>query len=163
MHPLQFRMFATVSFTPLWWDCWLPTPSIQWPLVNSCVEWLYSIISISFLLMAPLTPFQLMVSPSILLFNFEINFSPAAQKTHLPDLETFDGLKDVMALCSLIELGNVISLWSYELTPDNQRERETMIFTHMRIHRLITWIFYLYEVSDEDSNVVADGKQDIYW
>ena len=124
MHPLQFRMFATVSFTPLWQDCWLPTPSIQWPLVNSCVEWLHSIISISFLLMAPLTPFQLMVSPSILLFNFDINFSPAAQKAHLPDLEIFDGLKDVMALCSLIELGNVISPWFYELMPDNQRERE---------------------------------------
>lgn len=106
------------------------------------------------------------VRPSILLYNFDINrhhFSPAFQKAHLPDLETFNGLKDVMALCSIIELGNVMSPWSYEQTPNGQRERERMIYARKRSRRLIAWIFYLYEVSDEDGNVVADGERDIYW
>ena len=58
-----------------------------------------------------------MVHQLILFYNFDVNryhFSPALQKAHLPNLETFDGLKDVIALCSIIELGSAMSPWSYQ-------------------------------------------------
>lgn len=90
-------------------------------------------------------------------------FSPAPQKAHLPDLETFDGLKDVMALCSVIELGGAISPWSYHSTVTHQRERERMIFARKRSRRLITWIFYLFEVLDQDGRIIEQGERDIYW
>ena len=50
-----------------------------------------------------------MVHQLILFHNFDVNryhFSPAPQKAHLSNLETFDGLKDVMALCGIIELNS---------------------------------------------------------
>jgi len=38
--------------------------------------------------------------------------------------------------------------------------RERMIFAHRRSCRLIPWIFYLFEVLDQDSRIIADGEQD---
>ena len=68
-----------------------------------------------------------------------------------------------MALCSVVELGNVMSPWSYEPTLNGERERERMIYARKRSRRLIAWIFRLYEVSDEEGNIVADGERDLYW
>jgi len=107
-----------------------------------------------------------MVCQLILFHNFDVNryyFSPAPQKAHLPNLGTFDGLKDVMALCSIIELGSAMSPWSYQSMVTHQRERERMIFAHRRSCQLITWIFYLFEVLDQDGRSIADGERDLYW
>jgi len=166
MDPLQFRMCDIGCSIPLSLECWLQTLSITSPLANSCVECLHSMRGIWFLLLALSVPLQSTVHQSILFYNFDVDkyhFSPAPQKAHLPDLETFDGLKDVMALCSVIELGSAMSPWSYQLMVTNQRERERMIFAHRRSRRLVTWIFYLFEVLDQDGKIIAEGEQDLYW
>jgi len=38
-----------------------------------------------------------------------------------------------------------------------------MIFACRRSRQLITWIFYLFEVLDQDGRIIADGERDLYW
>lgn len=68
-----------------------------------------------------------------------------------------------MALCSVIELGNVISPWNYGPTKDGQRERGRMVYGRQRCRRLIAWVFFFYEVSDENGDAIVNAERDVYW
>jgi len=102
----------------------------------------------------------------ILLFHFDINryhFFSASQKAHLPDLKTFDGLKDIIVLCSIIEPRNILSSWSYHPSPNEKQEQERMIYACRHDCRLIMWVFYLYKMLDEHGCAVADAEWEVYW
>jgi hypothetical protein len=80
---------------------------------------------------------------------------------HLPDLTTFDGVLDLVALFCIIELSNVLGTWSYVDTKNNM-ERRRMIEARERARRLRRWLFREYELVDESGRVI-DYKEEFYW
>ena len=65
-----------------------------------------------------------------------------------------------------MELGNVISFWSYQETESSEslHERGRMIHARACARKLVDWIFSRYELTDPaDLGIPVSGKLDLYW
>jgi hypothetical protein len=85
---------------------------------------------------------------------------------HLPDPSVFHGIMDILTLAILMELGNVVSFWSYQETESSEslHERGRMIHARACARELVDWIFSRFELHDPlHPDTTVDGKLDIYW
>lgn len=64
------------------------------------------------------------------------------------------------SLFCLLELGNVLSNWSYADT--DPHERRCLMFARKRARQLRTWVFCHYELLDEQGEPV-DHEQAFFW
>jgi hypothetical protein len=88
------------------------------------------------------------------------------EKMHLPDPSTFYGLMDILILSILMELGNVVSFWSYQETESSEslHERGRMIHARACARELVEWLFSKFELVDHSNpSTTVDGKVDVYW
>jgi len=98
--------------------------------------------------------------------NPDIFFVQDIQKMHLPDPSTFSGIIDILTLAVLMELGNVVSFWSYQETESSEslHERGRMIHARACVRELVDWIFSRYELYDPQApGDFVDGKVHLYW
>jgi hypothetical protein len=72
----------------------------------------------------------------------------------VPDIKTFEGLLDVLSLCNLMELANIINPKMYGGNSMN-RERHAMIYGRQIARNLIETIFSVYELVDENNKAVS--------
>ena len=79
---------------------------------------------------------------------------------HLPDLSTFNGIVDICYLFALLEFSNALSLWSYG--PQDNNERQHMMFVQKRAHSLCQWVFRHYDLLDTKGGAV-DYKTQFWW
>ena len=79
---------------------------------------------------------------------------------HVPNLSTFDGILDLVSLCCLMELGNVLNEWSY--TGGKEKERRRLMYARKRGRKLIHWLFDQWELLD-DQNKPIDAFKEFYW
>jgi hypothetical protein len=85
---------------------------------------------------------------------------------HLPDPSSFHGIMDILTLSILMELGNVVSFWSYQATESSEslHERGRMIHARACARELVEWVFSRFELYDPlDPSTPVDGKVDAYW
>jgi hypothetical protein len=82
---------------------------------------------------------------------------------HIPDVSTFEGILDVLSLCSVLELGNIFNLWAYSReTLKGMPQRHRLICARSRARALVSWIFFTYKLLDTRDHVI-DGLLDFYW
>jgi hypothetical protein len=79
----------------------------------------------------------------------------------VPDIKTFEGLLDVLSLCNLMELANIINPKMYGGNSLN-RERHAMIYGRGIARNLIETIFSVYELVDENNKAVNPKSQLIH-
>jgi hypothetical protein len=74
--------------------------------------------------------------------------------THLPQLSSFDGLLDLVALVQLMELASILSHWGYKPPIECATERFAAIETRKRARELVAVVFGTYELIDEQGDSV---------
>lgn len=84
----------------------------------------------------------------------------ADPRRHLPDVSTFNGILDLCSLFCLLELGNVLSTWSYG--KEDELERRRLMYARKRARILRHWLFQQYQLWDAESNLV-NYEVDFYW
>lgn len=93
----------------------------------------------------------------------DAGFVVANPEYHLPQLDTFDGIVDICSLLNLMELANVLNLWTYgEHNPQDVTERLRMINAREKARILRMWIFQHYQLVDLAGEAV-DGENLFYW
>ena len=78
----------------------------------------------------------------------------------MPDLSTFSGILDLVSLCCLLELGNVLNEWSY--TGGGEKERRRLMYTRQRARKLIHWTFDQWQLLDEQDNPI-NAMEQFFW
>lgn len=72
---------------------------------------------------------------------------------HIPDITTFSGILDVLSICNIMELANIINSKMYG-DEIQHRERHEMILGREIARNLIALIFSHYELVDDSGRVI---------
>ena len=79
-----------------------------------------------------LAPLQMVIPLDIYLAALIYFLFQDTEKAHLPDPSTFNGIVDILTLSILMELGNVVSFWSYQETKSSESLHEQGRMIHAR-------------------------------
>ena len=80
---------------------------------------------------------------------------------HLPNLTMFNGILDMVSLLCLMELGNIVSEWTYSEV-DNPLERLRLMAAWKYARQLRHWVFTHYRLVDMAEEAV-DYRPCFYW
>ena len=82
--------------------------------------------------------------------------------SHLPDLEQFEGVLDLFALSTLVELMNVLHPGTYRENGLSRLECDECAVARGKCRDILHWFFERYELCDAKNNSPVDGPA-IYW
>lgn len=83
---------------------------------------------------------------------------------HIPDIFTFDGLLDVLSLCNLMELGNVIHYKTYTTEGMGSSERRRMIMGRIISHQVREWLAANIEIYDPSATTILRSlDRDVFY
>lgn len=113
-----------------------------------------------------LAPLQMVIPLDIYLAALIYFLFQDTEKAHLPDPSTFNGIVDILTLSILMELGNVVSFWSYQETESSEslHERGRMIHARACARELVDWLFANFDLYDPlySGGGPIDGKAAVY-
>lgn len=82
---------------------------------------------------------------------------------HIPDLETAEGVLDLLTVCALTELANVLNFETYTQDGMSLRGRAECRHARARTREMLYWFFARYELTDAVSGRLLDGMHEVYW
>lgn len=82
---------------------------------------------------------------------------------HLPDLDTCDGVLDLMTVCILTEMANVLNMKTYTEEKMSHAGRVECRAARAKTRHLMEWFFCTYELIDEETQQTLDARDDVYW
>lgn len=81
---------------------------------------------------------------------------------HLPNLEHFEGVLDLFALCTIMELMNVLHPGTYQENGLSRLERDECAVARGKCRDILQWFFARYVLFDDKNDSPVDGPA-IYW
>ncbi|KAF8066069.1 hypothetical protein FPV67DRAFT_1359440, partial [Lyophyllum atratum] len=70
----------------------------------------------------------------------------ADDAAHLPDMNTFDGLLDLLCLCNFFEMQSVLSDWMYKASHHRTAERKRHVRNRALARQVVQWVFSNYDI-----------------
>jgi hypothetical protein len=81
---------------------------------------------------------------------------------HLPNLEHFEGVLDLFALCTIVELMNILHPGTYRENGLSRLERDECAVARGKCRDILQWFFAQYVLFDNKNNSPVNGPA-IYW
>ncbi|KAF9459884.1 hypothetical protein BDZ94DRAFT_985891 [Collybia nuda] len=81
---------------------------------------------------------------------------------HVPRIHTFPGLLDLLTLCNIIEMGNILTPKLYTDKDKCNRERHELIEARKLSRTAVDWAFDHYQLSLKGA-IVPKSRQALYW
>lgn len=81
---------------------------------------------------------------------------------HLPDLKQFEGVLDLFALSTIVELMNVLHPGTYRKNGLSRLERDECAVARGKCRDILKWFFAHYDLADARNDSLVDGPA-VYW